>query len=96
MIKVLEVFHHQAAQRITWMTAKSGSGGEWEYPSVVEEKEATGIHPIWVYIRRQQATIVEKVDCLPNYELCTEADRIPGASRMVRWWDQNAVNEPEE
>ena len=58
--------------------------------------EDAGIHPIGLYIRRQQATIAEKVACRPIYEICTEAERIPRTSRMVQWWDQDAVNEPEE
>ena len=36
MLKVLTTFHHRAAQRITGMTEKRGSGGEWEYPEVEE------------------------------------------------------------
>ena len=55
-----------------------------------------GIHPIGVYIRRQKATIAERVACQPIYELCIEAERIPGTSRLVLWWYQDAVNEPEE
>ena len=31
------------------MTEKREAGGEWDYPLVVEEMEATGIHPIGVY-----------------------------------------------
>ena len=34
MLKVLTVFHHRAAQRITGTTAKSGAGEEWEYTEV--------------------------------------------------------------
>ena len=58
--------------------------------------EAVGIHPIGVYIRRQQETIEERVDCRPIYELCKEVERMPGTSRLVQWWYQEAVNEPEE
>ena len=58
--------------------------------------EATGLHSIRVYINRRQITISERVACLPVYALCTEAERMPGMSRLVRWWDQDAVNEPEE
>ena len=75
---------------------KRGAGGEWEYPPVVEVIEAAVLDPIWEYIRGQQATIAERVACLPIYELCTEAERIPGTNQMVRWWDQDSVNEPEE
>ena len=34
MLKVLTVFHHRVAQRITGTTAKSGAGEEWEYTEV--------------------------------------------------------------
>ena len=86
----------RAAQRITGMTAKRGAGGGWEYPSVEEAMEDTGIHPVGVYIKRRQTNISERVACRPVYALCTEAERMPGTSRMVRWWDQDAVNKPEE
>ena len=46
MLKVLEVFHHQVARRITGMTATRWSGGEWEYPPVAASIEAAGLHPI--------------------------------------------------
>ena len=69
MLKVLEGFHHQGAQRITGTTTKHGVGGEWEYPPVVEAMETAGLHPIGVYIRRWQATIVETVACHTIYEL---------------------------
>ena len=31
----------------------------------------------------RQETIAEKVSCHPIYELCTEAERMPGTSRLV-------------
>ena len=55
----------------------------------------TRLHPIGIYIKRRQMTIAERVECRPVYELCTEADRITGIFRMVYWWDQDAVNDPE-
>ena len=48
------------------------------------------------YIRRQQATISEKVECRPIYELCVEAERRTDTNRRMIWWDQDVVNEPEE
>ena len=77
MIKFLEGFHQWAAQWITGMTEKRGAGGEWEYPPVVEEIKAMGIHPIGVYISRRQATIAERAACRPIYELCKEAKQMP-------------------
>ena len=32
----------------------------------------------------------------PTYELCFMADQMPGKIPMVRWWNQDVVNEPEE
>ena len=46
--------------------------------------EATGLHPIWVYIRRRQVTISERLACRPIYELCTEAERMPGTIWLVQ------------
>ena len=43
-------------------------------------------------MRRQQATIVEKVAYFPMYEICAEAERMLGTSGMVIWWDQDMVN----
>ena len=75
------------------MTAKREAGEEWEYPSVVEETEDMGIHPIGLYTKRRQATIAERVYCRPIYKIFTEAERMPGTSRLVKWWEQDAVNE---
>ena len=55
-----------------------------------------GLHLIGDHIRRRQAIVAEKVDCLPIYKLCVKAEWMPGTSLMVRWWDQDVVNEPEE
>ena len=57
MPRVLTAFRHQAAQRITGMTAKCGAGGEWEYPAVEEEMDAVGLDPIRLYIKRRNTTI---------------------------------------
>ena len=65
-------------------------------PPVVAKMETAGLHPIGEYIRRRQATIAEKVACRPIYELCIKVKRMPGTSRMVRWWDHDMIIEPEE
>ena len=51
---------------------------------------------IGVYIKRRKTTMKERVACWPIYELCMEAERRPRTIRMVRWWYQDAVNDPEE
>ena len=96
MIKVLTGFHHWAARRIIGMTKICGAGGEWEYPLLKEAMESTGLHPIGVYIKSRQKTIAVRLAFRPVYALCTEAERIPGTSWLVQWWDQYAVNESEE
>ena len=96
MLTVLEGFHHPVVRRNTGMTAKHGAGGEWEHLPVVAVLEAAGLHPIMEYIRRRHATIAGKLICLPIYEFCIETERIPGTSRMMIWWDQDVVNEPEQ
>ena len=63
---------------------------------MVTEIESAGIHPIREYIRRRQTNIAEKVDCHSIYELCAEVGQMLGTIQMVRWWDQDVVNEPEE
>ena len=55
-----------------------------------------GLPPIGVYKQRQNMTISERAAFRPVYAFCTETERIPGTRRMVRWWDQDVVNEPEE
>ena len=53
MLKVMEGFHQRAARRIMGMTATRGTGKECDYPPVVAEMEAAGIHLIREYIRKQ-------------------------------------------
>ena len=54
------------------------------------------LHPIREYIRRRQAKIEYKLACLPIYELCAEAEWMPGKIRMMIWWNQEVVNESED
>ena len=96
MIKVLEGFHHRAERQITDITETRGLGGEWEYPSVDVAIEATILHPIGEYIKRRQETLAEQVACQSIYELCVDAERMPGKIRMVIWWEQELVPEPED
>ena len=58
--------------------------------------ESLGLHPNRVYTKRLHTTIVERVAYRPVYAMCTEAERITRTIRFVRWWDQDAVNEPEQ
>ena len=96
ILKVLTTFRHWATRRITGMTAKHGAGVEWEYSAVEEAMESAGFRPIRVYIKRRHTTIAERVYCRPIYALCTESEQMTGTKRMVLWWDQDAINYPEE
>ena len=49
----------------------------------VEAMETIGLHLSRVCIRRQHTTIAEGVVCCPINEMCTEAERMPGTSRLV-------------
>ena len=67
IIKVLEGFHHQSERQIIEMTMTRGEGGDWQYPLVVVEMDAAGLHHIGEYIRRRYVTISEKVAYPPIY-----------------------------
>ena len=49
----------------------------------MEEMETAGIHLIGVYIRSRKATISERLDCRPIYELCIETEQILGTIQLV-------------
>ena len=78
------------------MTAKCGTGGEWEYPAVDEAIDNAGLCLFGVYITRRKMAIAERVACRFIYALCTEAEQITGTIRMVYRWDQDALNELKE
>ena len=69
ILNSLEGFHHRVDRQITGTTAEYREGGEWEYPPLVVELESVVPHPIMDYIRRRHATIAEKVECRPIYEI---------------------------
>ena len=96
MLNILEVFHHRAYRNISGITEKGVADGTWEYPPVVAALEAAGLYTIQEYIRRRRVTIAAQVASLPIYELCIEADPSPGKIRIMRWWDQDVVQEYEE
>ena len=77
------------------MTAKRGAGRDWEYPAVEEVVDTVGLHPVEVYVNKRQTTISERVSLRPVYALFEETEMMLGTIRMVRWWDQYTVNDPE-
>ena len=52
ILNVLLSYHHQVTRRITGMSQKRWTGGDWEYPTVKEAMDSAGLHPIGVYIKR--------------------------------------------
>ena len=96
MLKVLEGFHHWEARHIMGMMGKRVAGGEWEYPLVVVSLEVAGLRSMYEYSWRLQVTMVAKVACRHIYELHTETERRTGTIRMIRWQDQDVVQEYEE
>ena len=67
---------------------------EWEYTAIEQKMYSIGLHPIGVFIKKRQTTILERVACRPVYELCEETERMQGTIWMVSWWDQDAVKDP--
>ena len=85
IIKVLEVFHHWVEIRITGMTARRMTSGEWEWPPVAEGMDTAEIWPIKEFLQRSQNTVATQVACQSIYEMCMGADSIPVISRFM-WW----------
>ena len=83
MLKLIEGFHNWVARSIMGMTVQHTTGGEWEWPLVVEALETSGIWPIKEYTQQRQATIAVQVACRPIYEICTGSERIPGTSKFM-------------
>ena len=77
------------------MTYQHTEDREWEYPPVADEIYEAGIWEIKEYIHIWKATITVQVACNPIYELCTEVERMPGYSWMMRWWNQDVGREEE-
>ena len=74
ILKVLENFHHRAAQGIAGMTSRHAEDREWEYPPVDYALVDAGICTIMEYIQRQQAPIMVQVAIRKIYELRTGAE----------------------
>ena len=89
MLKVLEIFHHRLARRITGMIVRRTTIREWERPLVAEALETAELWTIKEYIHQRQAAVVGQVVCWTIYELCTGAEGMPGTSKFMRWWEQD-------
>ena len=93
ILKLLEGFHHRQDRRIAGMTEWHTTSGEWECSLVADALETKGIWKINKYILRRQATIAVQVAFRPIYDLCTGEEKNLGASRFMRWWDQDVGRE---
>ena len=60
-----------------------------------EALNTAGIWKIKDYIQHRQDTVGAKVACRPIYELCPGAERVPGTSKFVHWWEQDVGQEVE-
>ena len=89
MIKVLDMFHHWIARRITVNTDQIVGEEGWEWPLKEEATEELGMWPIWEYVQRWQAKIAEYIATHPILEFCNGSERMPGSSRSLRWRDQD-------
>ena len=77
-MKVFEGFHHIFARIITEKTDLSVGGEVWEYPPAEEAIYLTGMCPIQLYVRRQQAIIVDYITTCLIFELCNGRSRCWG------------------
>ena len=95
ILKVLEGFHNWLERQLTGMTVRRTTRGEWYWPPVADVLYTTELWPIKEYIQRRHTTLADKVAYRPIYEICRGAERMPVASRFMRWWDQDVGQEVE-
>ena len=95
MLKLLEWFHHRADIRIVGMPAHHMTIRVWEWPSVADSLDTSGLWPIKDCIQCSQASIAAQAAYRTIYELYTGTDRMTEASRFLRWRDQDVGREVE-
>ena len=77
------------------MSARRMTSREWEWTPVSYALDTAGLWPIKEYSQQRKASIAAHVAYRPIYEPCMGAERIPGASRFMGWWDQDIGQEVE-
>ena len=87
MMEILESFHHHVARRLSGPIPYRSPDGAWIYPPLKEAMDKAGLWTMKEYVRRRQATVEDYVATRPIYQLCTQAIMLPGASRIMRWWN---------
>ena len=87
MMKVLGTFHNRVARRLAGKMAYRVRQ-TWVYPPLAEALDSVGLAPIQEYVRRRQASIEDYIATRPIMDLCQATNPRPGASRAVRWWQQ--------
>ena len=95
ILKALEGFHHQVAQRISGLIGRRARDGTWQYPEISEALTRAGLSAIDVCVTRRQNTIAKHVATRPIYHIATTEEPPSGTSRL-RWWDQKGLVFQEE
>ena len=89
MLKVLEVFHHRVARRITGTMVQLTRVGEWDWYPVGEALETAGLCPIKEYTQKRQDTVASQLVSRTIYEMCVGAYWIPGMSKFMWWLEED-------
>ena len=71
IMKVREGFHPWVSKRVTGMTARCTTSGEWEWTLVAKVLVTDGLWPTKEYIQRRQVAVAAQVAYRPIYEMFT-------------------------
>jgi len=98
MLSALEGFHHRVARQLTGKVGRYlPQEDRWVYPPLNEVLAEAGLFSMSTYIARRHNRLVDYVATRPIYELCTDRDRLDGASsRRSFWWEQSWEDEEPE
>ena len=70
------------------------TGGIWDNPppTLEEVMRDIGQEEVVAYVVRQQNMVEHYIMTRPILDLCTEAERWPGAQVYKQWWYQEAID----
>ena len=94
----MEVFHVEAARRITGMRPEK-RGETWVYPKSVNVRSAARVKMIVEYIADRRSNILLTIADRPILEECRRAKRRQGIPPRLYWWEQEVeldMSEEEE